>query len=344
VARQPRIEFPGAVYYLANQGDSGDAVFKSDDDRELFLQTLAETCRKTGWEVLAYSLMPNLFHLVVRTPQPNLVTGMKWLLGTYTIKFNRRHQVLGHLFAGRYRSLLVEPVAPYLPAVCDFVHLAPVQAWRAKSGLRLPELAWNSFPEHLKPSSERPAWLNTAVLFGLMGLEDSPAGREQFAQATEAARSGPANPLWAQVRRGWRLGGPDYRRELLGRVAAPGPNSATPGRELTRERAELIVREELAALGWNNADLGRLPKGDAEKIRIARRVRAETTASLRWVGQRLNMGSWTSTANSLYRKEISPAAKPARPKRAKIRRAPAPKTPPAKPPRAAMEELPVHCL
>src|SRR5436190_6061080 len=52
--------------------------------------------------------MPNHFHLVVETPQPNLVAGMKWFLGTYTGRFNRRHKLFGHLFSGRYKSLVVD--------------------------------------------------------------------------------------------------------------------------------------------------------------------------------------------------------------------------------------------
>ena len=59
---------------------------------------LAEACRKTGWQVLVYCLLSNHFHLVIETPAPNLVAGMKWLLGVYTKRFNIRHRTCGHLF------------------------------------------------------------------------------------------------------------------------------------------------------------------------------------------------------------------------------------------------------
>jgi REP element-mobilizing transposase RayT len=77
-------------------------------DRKAFLETLAKTCQKSGWQVHAYCVMRNHFHFVVETPQANLAQGMKWFLGTYTIRFNRRHRLSGHLFAGRYKSLLVD--------------------------------------------------------------------------------------------------------------------------------------------------------------------------------------------------------------------------------------------
>ena len=63
---------------------------------------------------------------MVETPQPNLVAGMKWLLGTYTSRFNRRHKLFGHLFPGRYKSLIVDGSGSgYLKSVGDCVHLNP---------------------------------------------------------------------------------------------------------------------------------------------------------------------------------------------------------------------------
>ena len=89
-------------------------------DRKSFLQSLGVACQKTGWQVHAYCLMSNHFHLVLETPRANLVEGMKWLLGTYTIRFNRRHKLSGHLFAGRYKSLLIDGTTlGYLRTVCD---------------------------------------------------------------------------------------------------------------------------------------------------------------------------------------------------------------------------------
>ena len=69
-----------------------------DQDRLLFLDTLAEACEKTDWQVHAWCLMSNHFHLMSETPRGNLVHGMQWLLGVYTNRFNHRHQEFGHLF------------------------------------------------------------------------------------------------------------------------------------------------------------------------------------------------------------------------------------------------------
>ena len=100
-----------------------ELIFLDEADRQRFVETLGEACAKTGWQVHAYVLMPNHFHLVVETPQPNLVAGMKWLVGTYTSRFNRRHNLFGHLFSGRYKSLIVDGSGRgYLKSVSDYVH------------------------------------------------------------------------------------------------------------------------------------------------------------------------------------------------------------------------------
>jgi len=89
-----------------NRGDRREAVFEDDQDRERLLETLTEAYEKTGWQVHVYCLMRNHFHLALETPQPNLVVGMKWQLGTYTSRYNRRHKEFGHLFSGRYKALI----------------------------------------------------------------------------------------------------------------------------------------------------------------------------------------------------------------------------------------------
>ena len=94
--------------HVMSRGDRREAIFLDDVDRQDFLRTLAEACQKTGWQVHAYCLMNNHFHLVVETPDANLVEGMRWLLSAYTIRLNHRHKIFGHVFSGRYKALLVE--------------------------------------------------------------------------------------------------------------------------------------------------------------------------------------------------------------------------------------------
>jgi REP element-mobilizing transposase RayT len=173
-----------------NRGDRREPIFLDDRDRKRFLETLAECCAKTRWQVHAYCLMPNHFHLVVETPQANLVGGMKWFLGTYTARFNRRHRLFGHLFSGRYKSLVVNDSGNgYLKAVCDYVHLNPARAGLVKPEEPLRRFAWSSWPGCLLAPSQRPAWLRVERLLGEYHIpKDSAAGRQHLEQALEGRR------------------------------------------------------------------------------------------------------------------------------------------------------------
>ena len=102
--RSKRIEYAGAHYHICCRGNNGQDIFRTDDGRRLFLATLSESCSQTQWKVHAYCLMGNHYHLLLETPEANLVDGMKWLQGTYTQRFNAMFRCRGHLFQGRYKA------------------------------------------------------------------------------------------------------------------------------------------------------------------------------------------------------------------------------------------------
>ena len=79
MGRRVRIEYPGALYHVLDRDDRRESIYGGDADRELFLRTLGEACGRTGWRVHAYVLMSNHYHLMLETPEPNLVKGMHWL-------------------------------------------------------------------------------------------------------------------------------------------------------------------------------------------------------------------------------------------------------------------------
>jgi len=300
--RQLRIEYEGAIYHLMNRGDRREPIFKTDFDRLNFLQTLEETCLRTDWQVHAWCLMGNHFHLVIETPQANLVAGMKWLLGTYTARFNRRHRLFGHLFSGRYKSLIVDGSGNgYLRTVCDYVHLNPVRAKLLTAEQSLRDFRWSSYGEYLKPPSERAGWLRVDRLLGEMNIpRDSAAGR-QFEQRMEQRRAQETGGDWRAVRRGWCLGEETFRQELLAQAhEREGEHHyGSQRRETAEEKGGRIVAEELDARGWSEAELARRRKGDAEKVGMAQRLRRETSVTLKWIAARLRMGSWSHVSNLL---------------------------------------------
>jgi len=90
--RKLRVEYPGAMYHVMSRGDRCENIYLDDVDRQDFCKTLAEACQKAGWQVHAYCLMRNHYHVVLETPNANLVAGMAWLQSTYTIRLNHRHR------------------------------------------------------------------------------------------------------------------------------------------------------------------------------------------------------------------------------------------------------------
>ena len=306
MARKLRVEYPGAVYHVMNRGDRREPIFRDDEDRQRFISTLGEACAKTGWHVHALCLMPNHFHLVVETPRANLVAGMKWLLGTYTGRFNRRHKVFGHLFGGRYKALIVEGSGTgYLQTVCDYVHLNPVRAKLLRPEQPLRAYRWSSWPEYLKAPSRRWPWLRVGQLLGEYRIpKDSAAGRRQLDRALEERRGGERGVDYQPLRRGWCLGTESFRKELLGQMKERmGAEHYGPERQETMEAyAEGIVAAELKLRRWGEAELERRAKGDAQKVALAERLRAETTVTVKWIAERLRMGAPGYVNHLLYRR------------------------------------------
>jgi len=127
MVRPLRIEYSGAVYHITSRGNEKKAVFKDDQDNINFLNALQHVNKRYHWICHAYCLMDNHYHLLIETPDGNLSLGMRQLNGVYTQLFNKRHQRAGHLFQGRYKSILIQKDS-YLLEVCRYVVLNPLRA------------------------------------------------------------------------------------------------------------------------------------------------------------------------------------------------------------------------
>jgi REP element-mobilizing transposase RayT len=106
--RQPRIEYEGALYHIMNRGNYREYIFDVSGAGELFEQTLFDACKRFGWLLHAYVCLSNHFHIALETPEANLVRGMQWFSSTFGNRFNRLVRTPGHIFQGRYKSLLIE--------------------------------------------------------------------------------------------------------------------------------------------------------------------------------------------------------------------------------------------
>ncbi len=154
MARPLRIEYPGALYHVTSRGNEKKRIFKNDFDYILFLQTLAEVVKTHNWICYAYCLMPNHFHLLIKTLDANLSSGMRNLNGIYTQRFNNKHRRVGHLFQGRYKAFVIDS-SEYFEIVARYVVINPV---RAKLVSRPEEWRWSSY-NATAGKRKTPEWL-----------------------------------------------------------------------------------------------------------------------------------------------------------------------------------------
>lgn len=141
MSRPLRIEYPQAVYHVTSRGNARSKIFADEHDKEQFLEVFASVVKRYNWLCHAYCLMDNHYHILIETPDSNLSMGMRQLNGVYTQEYNRRHSKPGHLFQGRYKSVLVQK-ENYLLELCRYIVLNPV---RAKMVNRPEDWKWSSY-------------------------------------------------------------------------------------------------------------------------------------------------------------------------------------------------------
>ncbi len=311
MARKPRVEFAGAVYHVMSRGDRQNLICRSDRDREMFMDTLTEACVRHGWRIHAFVLMDNHYHLLLETPEPNLVIGMKWLLGTYTQRFNARHKEWGHLFQGRYKALIVQADhGEYFSAVSTYIHLNPARAGLLDFSERpLSEYAWSSYSLYLKPS-KRPEWLSVDRVLGTFQREDVSAGRAAYQRMMQkrtlevvtAENPSEFDPLWKNIRRGWCLGDSEFRTQMEKRVderiSHYDRRSYLGEAARTHDEGEALrlLKFGLGKLKLPAEELSSLRKSDTRKKVIAWLIRQHTGVSNAWICDQLSMGHASNLA------------------------------------------------
>ena len=199
MARPLRIQFENAYYHVTCRGNARQTIFSSDADRSAFLDLLGRSADVYQAEILAYVLMSNHFHLLVKTPRGNLQEFMRHFNISYTGWYNRRHRRSGHLYQGRYHSFLID-ADNYLKEVSRYIHLNPVKITQASSKdvaarrKALRAYAWSSFPGYVFPRLRKP-FLRVAEVLDYFG-GDTVHGRRGYARYVEQGLSADlVNPL-----------------------------------------------------------------------------------------------------------------------------------------------------
>ncbi|MGH8018219.1 MAG: transposase [Opitutaceae bacterium] len=295
VTRKLRMEEEGGIFHVINRGNYRSWIFRSEKTKAAFLKCLDQTCEKTGWRVHAWCLMSNHYHLAVETPRPNLADGMRWLQGAFALRFNRLRKQRGHLFQGRYKSLIVEPGAG-LGSLCHYIHLNAVRA-KLCSAKDLAMWPWSSMNWLIHPK-KRPAWHDPfAALEHAGGLKDTGAGRRKYIEYLAwLAENEPARKemQFETMSAGWAIGSVAFKKELAQEHAVAAAHVPEVQADLAKAREatwEEFLDRMLKRLGKSRADLANEGKSVEWKLAISAALKTHATVTNRWLAETLHMGN-----------------------------------------------------
>ncbi len=205
MARQLRIEFKGALYHILSRGNAQQNIFLSDDDHKIFLNILEEISDRFDIDIFAYVLMNNHYHLLLRTNTPNLSKSMQWLGTAYTRRFNLSHSRSGHLFQGRFKSILVQNKA-YLTQLSCSIHRNPLRAGVVN---RLADYRLSSYRAYAY-KAKHPDWLKKKIILSqFKGEEPHKAYREKVQKYSDEETK-----IWENLRHGFIFGTRRYLEKI----------------------------------------------------------------------------------------------------------------------------------
>ncbi|MBM3860613.1 MAG: hypothetical protein FJ395_13310 [Verrucomicrobia bacterium] len=251
MARPIRVEFPGAVYHVMARGNEYREVFRDEQDRKRFLETVEEMVERFSMRVHAFVLMPNHYHMIAETSLGNLSQAVGWLQVTYTVRFNKRWKRVGHLFQGRFKAQLVE-ADEYGQWLVKYIHLNPVRP--KKRGEVIPPERWEEFEHYAWSSHPDYAGLRTPAKWLSLdwrqywGSSTKEAIRA-YQQDMCAAFGSEVENRWGNLRSGLALCGESFWErvsEVIGRKKGKEEARWTTAQDIKfkRQQINMLLQKE----------------------------------------------------------------------------------------------------
>jgi putative transposase len=204
MARPLRIEYPGAFYHVMHRGNAGSDIFKSDRDREKFLDYVGKAVERYGIKIHSYCLMTNHYHFLIETPYPNLSQAIKWINVGYVAYYNRKRRRSGHLFQGRFKAVVID-ADEYLKHLSRYIHLNPIRAGMVSHCREYP---WSSYPV-FGGYAKAPEWLETHWLLSLFG-QNRKGAMERYREFVESVQNDKIENPSKDIVSGIILGGTEF--------------------------------------------------------------------------------------------------------------------------------------
>lgn len=257
MSRQWRIEFPGAMYHIISRGNEGNSIFSDDIDRKRFIDLLSNLWSRFGVEIHAWVLMPNHYHLLVKTRDSNISKSMQWFGANYTRYYNIRHKRSGHLFQGRFKSLLVENDRYLLQLSC-YIHRNPL---RANLVERLLDYKWSSYRSYAYGDLEYD-WLVTDLILSQFKEEDRYVAYRKTVQAYSKEQS----DLIEDIQSGFVFGSKAFALKMRRKYSPNQPDPEIPAQSDTKHDTDI---------SWLMGKACEILRFDPKSLNRARRVRQE---------------------------------------------------------------------
>jgi REP element-mobilizing transposase RayT len=272
-----------------NRGNYRYGIFAQGRSGEVFEELLFESCERFGWNLYAYCVMKNHYHLALETPEANLSVGMQWLQSVFGNRFNRFVKTPGHVFQGRYKAPVVER-GVHLMRVIDYIHLNPVVAG-VVSAERLDTFLLSSFPKLLTgkhPDYLKSEWLKEA------GYNGGAEGMRDYWRHLEISSETDPNELAKLDRslcRGWYIGSGEGKTALLKDIRDGGGLIDSDLAKLdARQHALALLELGLKVVNRDIKALATEPKGSFWKASLCRLIHSRTSVSNNWLSQHLHLG------------------------------------------------------
>jgi len=276
MGRPLRIERAGGWHHVTARGNERKAIFRDDRDRLHLQELVAEMVGRFGVVLHGYQFMDNHYHLIVELTEKNLSRAEQWLNVSYSTWFNRRHRRSGHLFEGRFKSVVVDPLEWAL-ALSRYVHLNPVrvkalglgkaeqQRLRAgASGGPDPELVkerirrlrteqWGSYRAYAG-LAKKPEWLTCDVILGMLGGKAQERRKNYREYVEKAVREGVPESPWEHLKEQVVLGGKGFLEQLREHVKGDAREQRGAARlAIARPSLEEVIREveQIKGQSWS---------------------------------------------------------------------------------------------
>lgn len=300
--RSARVQYAGARYHVINRGNYRKDLFQAQGTAESFITVLFEACQRYDWWLHAYVLMSNHYHLCVETPHANLSDGMHWLQSTFANKFSRFTGERGHVFQGRYKSLIIEGEFGLLNVV-DYIHLNPVRA-RIIEVNQLKGYQNSSFSQYFT-KYRHPKLRCEDFLAEAGGCKPTPAGMRSYHKRLKLIMEESPQErekLYKDLSRGWFIGSKQGRDQLRDKILQGTAKANVKTKALLQTTlAGGLLKSGLKLLNKTKNDIAADKKSAQWKLALASHLKTNTGLKNPQLCEFLNMGHPSTMSNLVLR-------------------------------------------